>query len=241
MHKLITITLFTLLIINNNLQGGLFTAGCWMPESRTVKNHYKDKDGGYVTIKVIDPKAPKILFSLHKDRKDLPRHFANQKKRSEYLKDMQLKEKLPQAAPRRKTIEKRWEGYIPHWEAPRGTFHLRLKGTFDRQGNFIPTGFIDFSPYKLKVWNKEIHEDRDIILEIFKKYWPYLQTKSPSRYGGFIIVYTTNKKDYPCDLPATKAAFEKWKKKQEARIKQQKEKRLKEAQKQEEYIRKIHT
>lgn len=45
MKRIKLITLLTLLSIGMNLH-----AGCWMPESDTVKNHYQKKDGGYVRI-----------------------------------------------------------------------------------------------------------------------------------------------------------------------------------------------
>ena len=43
---IVVITLLTLLSTGIALH-----AGCWMPESATVKNHYTKKDGGYITIK----------------------------------------------------------------------------------------------------------------------------------------------------------------------------------------------
>jgi len=148
MKKVIIITLFTLLTTNNNLH-----AGCWMPESDTVKNHYKGKDGGYVLLI-----SENISPFFHKATGIRPSIIG----------------------------------------------HLRLKGRYDRHGNFIPTGF---KTKKHLPGRNIISEHRAVILNIASKYWPLLKKEKTQ-------IMVPKKYHYPCYLTSTDASFEKWKQSQ---------------------------
>jgi len=177
--KLTLITLLALLGTGINLH-----AGCWVPESYTVKNHYKGKDGGYVEIRAMDPN------NIYQFEVEGIIVINDPKTISDYKRDQKLKESLPPTDPTRKKIEGRWTGYKPEYRE--NTFYLRLKGKHGKYLRFQPAGFQA---------SYDLSKDKTL-LSIIKKYWPHIRD---------IKISLPERKRFLCYITTTDAAFESWK------------------------------
>ena len=94
-------------------------------------------------------------------------------------------------------------------------YHLRLKGTHDLRGYFIPTGFTSTYSYEPKDSKKGYRELKgkmatDAIRKIAVSYWGSKRMYPPGGKGFHPDILLPNKYDYPCYRNISESVFEKW-------------------------------